>query len=396
MPLDITKSFAESITNAADRLEEFSKTPEFYVLVSLLALGLLALILYRIYIALRNKRLGRIEYSRSFSEVGVYEGDEVELIETVRNTGAFPLLWVDIESYFYNELELEEYERDPAEKDKMQYLISRFNLWPYMQIRRRHKVICRKRGHYSLHVASIYSKSGPIAQDAPAEIYVYPKAIPLDMQDFAQGRLQGDYVSRRPLYSDPFSFSGIRDYRFGDQISQINFKASARVPFGGASTSPFKVNSREYCASRRMMIYMDFHLPMGQSMDGNEYNRRGEQGLSFCAALVRDAAYGGFRVGFAANCKSQNGEMSLRFPCESGQAHMLEILKEMACITPREGGSFASLLENAVTEGMADTEIVIVAFAENPEVQARTDALERLGNSVQVIILEGENAWDGE
>ena len=168
MPLDITKSFAESITNAADRLEEFSKTPEFYVLVSLLVLGLLALILYRIYIALRNKRLGRIEYSRSFSEVGVYEGDEVELIETVRNTGAFPLLWVDIESYFYNELELEEYERDPAEKDKMQYLISRFNLWPYMQIRRRHKVICKKRGHYSLHVASIYSKTGPIAQDAPS------------------------------------------------------------------------------------------------------------------------------------------------------------------------------------------------------------------------------------
>ena len=240
----ISKGFAEYITNMADRLEEFSKTPEFYVLVVLVALALLTLVLYRVYISLRNKRLGRIEYSREFSEVGVYEGDEVELIETVRNTGAFPLLWVDIESYFYNELELEEYERDPAEKDKMQYLISRFNLWPYMQIRRRHKVICRKRGHYSLHVASIYSKTGPIAQDAPAEIYVYPKALPLDMQDFAQGRLQGDYVSRRPLYSDPFSFAGIRDYRFGDQMSQINFKASARVPFGGASTSPFKVNSR--------------------------------------------------------------------------------------------------------------------------------------------------------
>lgn len=396
MSPEVLKGFAEYLTNMVDKLEEFAKTPQFYVLVVLVVLALLTLVLYRIYISLRNKRLGRIEYSRSFSEVGVYEGDEVELIETVRNTGAFPLLWVDIESYFYNELELEEYERDPAEKDKMQYLISRFNLWPYMQIRRKHKVICRKRGHYSLHVASIYSKTGPIAQDAPADIYVYPKAIPLDMQDFAQGRLQGDYVSRRPLYSDPFSFSGIRDYRFGDQISQINFKASARVPFGGASTSPFKVNSREYCASRRMMIYMDFHLPMGQSMAGEEYNRRGEQGLSFCAALVRDAAFGGFRVGFAANCKSQNGEMSLRFPCESGQVHMIEILKEMACITPREGGSFASLLESAVTEGISDTEIVIVAFAENPEVQARTDALERLGNSVQVIILEGEDAWDGE
>ena len=396
MSPEALKGIAEYITDVVDKLVEFTKSPWFYVLVSLLVLALLALVLYRIYIALRNKRLGRIEYSREFSEVGVNEGDEVELIETVRNTGAFPLLWVDIESYFYNELELEEYERDPGDKDNMQYLISRFNLWPYMQIRRRHKVICKKRGHYNLHVASIYSKTGPLAQDAPADIYVYPKAVPLDMEDFAQGRLQGDYVSRRPLYQDPFSFAGIRDYRFGDQISQINFKASARVPFGGASTSPFKVNSREFCASRRMMIYMDFHLPMGTGIDGEEYNRRGEQGLSYCAALVRDAAFGGFRVGFAANCKSRNGEMSLRFPCESGEAHMLDILKEMACITPREGGSFASLLESAVTEGIADTEIVIVAFAENPEVQARTDALERLGNSVQVIILEGEVHLYGE
>jgi uncharacterized protein (DUF58 family) len=397
MSPEALKGIAEYITNMADKIAEFTKSPWFYVLVTLAVLGVLALILYRIYIALRNKRLGNIEYSREFSEVGVYEGDEVELIETVRNTSSFPLLWVDIESYFYNELELEEYERDPDDKNSMQYLISRFNLWPYMQIRRRHKVICKKRGHYNLHVASIYSKSGPLAQDAPAEIFVYPKAIPLDMQDFAQGRLQGDYVSRRPLYQDPFSFAGIRDYRFGDQISQINFKASARVPFGGAATSPFKVNSREFCASRRMMIYMDFHVPMGMSIDGAEYNRRAEQGLSFCAALVRDAAYGGFRVGFSANCKSENGVQALRFPCESGEAHMLSILKGMACMNLREGGSFASLLERAVTEGMSDTEILIVAFADNPEVQARTDALERLGNSVQVIILEGEEVLlDGE
>ena len=199
MSPEALKGIAEYVTDVVDKLVEFTKSPWFYVLVSLLVLALLALVLYRIYIALRNKRLGRIEYSREFSEVGVNEGDEVELIETVRNTGAFPLLWVDIESYFYNELELEEYERDPGDKDNMQYLISRFNLWPYMQIRRRHKVICKKRGHYNLHVASIYSKTGPLAQDAPADIYVYPKAVPLDMEDFAQGRLQGDYVSRRPL-----------------------------------------------------------------------------------------------------------------------------------------------------------------------------------------------------
>ena len=95
MSSDALKGVAEYITEMADRLQEFARTPQFYVIISLIALAIVALVLYRIYIALRNKRLGRIEYSRSFSEVGVYEGDEVEMIETVRNTGAFPLLWVE-------------------------------------------------------------------------------------------------------------------------------------------------------------------------------------------------------------------------------------------------------------------------------------------------------------
>ena len=36
--------------------------------------------------------------------------------------------------------------------------------------------------------------------------------------------MQGEFVSFRPLYTDPFSLAGIRDYRFGDPVSQINFK----------------------------------------------------------------------------------------------------------------------------------------------------------------------------
>ncbi len=109
--------------------------------------------------------------------------------------------------------------------------------------------------------------------------------MPLNLPVLAVGRMQGEYVSNRPLFTDPFSLAGIRDYRFGDPVSQINFKASARVPMTGFSASPFKVNARDYCASRRLMVYMDFHLPMGSKIDGAEYSRRAEQG----AVLLRRA-----------------------------------------------------------------------------------------------------------
>ena len=375
----------EGVINGMGR---FFSSPGFKTMAIILGVLLLLYILVKIYGAMRNAHLDQIEYERTFSEVGVYEGDEVEIIETIRNRGVFPLLMVDVESYFFNELELEEYQHAPG--STMQYVISRFNLGPYMQIKRHHRITAAKRGHYQLQVATIYTKKDPLTIEAPAELYVYPKAIPLNLQNMAVGRMQGDFISNRPLFTDPFSLSGIRDYRFGDPVSQINFKASARVPMTGFSASPLKVNARDYCASRRLMIYMNFHLLMGSKIDGEEYNRRAERGLSFCAALVRDAVYEGFSVGFAANCKNMSGEMSTRFGCQSTESHLLAILKEMAKMNPTDGASFSSLLEYDIRDGMRDTEVIIISFDTQEDVLDRIDALERLGNSVNTIILESE------
>ncbi|MBE6557879.1 MAG: DUF58 domain-containing protein [Ruminococcaceae bacterium] len=384
-----------AVADTLEKIGDFLTSPAFKAILIVLGVLLVLFILLKIYGAMRASRLYRIEYERTFTETGVYEGEEVEMVETIRNTGFFPLLMVDIESYFFNELDLHEYEPDPG--STMQYVISRFNLWPYMQIKRHHKLTAKQRGHYKLQVATIYAKKAPIPLEAPAELYVYPKAIPLNLQNMAVGRMQGEFVSFRPLYTDPFSLAGIRDYRFGDPVSQINFKASARVPMTGFNASPLKVNARDYCASRRLMIYMDFHLAMGSKIDGKEYNRRAERGLSFCAALVRDAVYGGFAVGFAANCKTMDGEMSTRFDCDSSNAHLVDILKEMAKMNPTDGASFASLLERDIREGMRDTEIIIISFGTHEEVLDRIDTLEQFGNSVQTIILEdaGEDSYGG-
>ena len=118
---------AESAVNG---LLNFITSPYFTALIVVLAILLVLWILLRIYGSMRASRLKSIIYERHFSEEGVYEGEEVELVEIIRNPGFFPLLGVDVESYFYNELELEEYEHDGH--STMQYCISRFNLWPYM------------------------------------------------------------------------------------------------------------------------------------------------------------------------------------------------------------------------------------------------------------------------
>ena len=210
----------------------------------------------------------------------------------------------------------------------------------------------------------------------------------MDLYRLAVGRMQGEYTSMRPLYSDPFSLSGIRDYRLGDTVSQINFKASARVPMSGSSASPLKVNNRDFCASRRLMIYMDFHLPVGTIMTSEDYESRAEQGLSYCSALMRDAVYSGYAVGFAANCKWPDGSLSLRFTPDSSESHLMEMMRAMAAMIPYDGASFAAMLEQDLVEGMTDTEVVIFCYVQGEEMLTRIAELERLGNSVKVVPLE--------
>lgn len=372
------------MTGFLNTVSRIVSSPWFVALMIVLGVVLFIYLLVRLYFRLRTAHLGNIEYERHFAVDGVYEGEEVELIETIRNRGFFPLFFVDVESYLPPDVRVVDYETG----DDMPYLLSRFQLMPYMQIRRRHKLRCVKRGYYAIQTASIYDRGGAVPLESPAELYVYPKVIPMDLYRLAVGRMQGEYTALRPLYSDPFSLSGIRDYRFGDTVSQINFKASARVPLSGSSASPLKVNSRDFCASRRLMIYMDFHLPVGTIMTSEDYERRAERGLSFCSALMRDAVFTGYAVGFAANCKLPDGSLSLRFPPDSGEAHLIEMMRTLAAMIPYDGASFSSLLEYDLVEGMRDTEVVIFCYVQGEEMLTRIAELERLGNSVKIVPLE--------
>ncbi|MBO5702742.1 MAG: DUF58 domain-containing protein [Clostridia bacterium] len=381
--IDFLSKAAQSIIEAIAR---FVMSPAFPYFFWLAVAVVIFLILRKIYLRIRENNLCNITYTREFTEKGVYAGDEVELIETVVNNGFFPLLAVDIEAYLYNELRLQGFE--PPKKDGMQYFISRFNLWPYMRIRRRHKLVCLKRGHYQLQSAVVRKKLGEEVFECPAEIYVYPKPFEIDPALPAVSMMQGDERALRQLFADPFSISGVRDYRFGDPVSQINFKASAKTWLGSRrSATPLMVNDRDFCAARRLAVFIDYHLERDCGIDGEEYGRLTELALSYSAHIIRNAVYGGYSVGFFANCKRQDGSMIERFPLAGGEAHMLDIFRTMASMRAADGGSFPALLDELLETGENSAEILIFVLCQTPETDARAFELERRGNGVRVFSL---------
>ena len=101
----------------------------------------------------RDSHLGALTVERTFSESGVYAGSELILTETVTNHGFFPLFKVDVEAYLYNDLRLSGFE--PPKKDGMQFFSGRFNLLPYMRVRRHYRLTALSRGYYRIESATV-------------------------------------------------------------------------------------------------------------------------------------------------------------------------------------------------------------------------------------------------
>ena len=365
-------------------LEIFEDEVILYTVLVIASIAALALI-YGLYCFLRAKALKKISYTRQFSEKGSYQGDEILLIETITNKSLLPLFFVTIEYYIYNQLQYDGYEL--SREENMQYATSRFFLiMPFMRIKRKHRIRLLKRGFYQLDTITASCTKAERLISAPASIYVYPALMKTDDLPIPASTLQGDANSRTWLIKDPFSLSGIREYRFGDSFNSINFKATAKS--GKVGFEGIRVNNRDFCSNRNLMVYLNFQTDGNAPMAGHYYERLMEKGLSYSAAILRDAFDYGYRVGFSANSTLLSGESHIYYPMTQGAVNYEEILRQMSLVMLVEGGSsFSSIIKNDIIRGMCDSEVLIISTYCNETIDAAANQLRRYGNNVTIILL---------
>lgn len=343
---------------------------------AIVAVCLLIFVFYKI----RRAQVSSLIYKRSFSLDGAFEGECVYFTEEITNTSALPLLFCDVEMYIYGQLRLDGYEG--LHIDDMQYFASRFHLPPRATVKRTRKVTLLKRGVYNLTTATVYVRNSPHYLDSEACIYVYPKYRSVFDFSTPVNCIQGDAETKRRLLTDPFSLSGIRNIAPGDPFNLINFKATAKT--GGKI---IKVNEREFCSGRIFMVYINFAQIPDDPLPTNVYEPLMEDALSFACSLVRKSISDGYRVGFGANCKTDEGYDLKRFLPASTVTSAEEIYKEMAKIRLGEGVSFNSLLEKDLPF-VRDCEICILSTHISADTDAVIKAFKRKNNSVTVIKLQ--------
>jgi uncharacterized protein (DUF58 family) len=251
-----------------------------------------------------------------------------------------------------------------------------------MQIKRTHKITCLRRGVFTLDTVSVFANGNPINFEAPLKLTVYPELLKTAPMLPTIATAVGEHITSRALITDPFSLSGIRDYRPGDTMRQINYKATARSAY---SPSALKVNSYDFCQNYSFVVCLNFHVQWEDHIELAEYERIMESGLSVSATALSEASRAGGRIGFAANCECEGKERFLVYNMNSGKHHFLDIMKRMAEMEFTDGMSYAALLDHYISLNTENTLYILVTTYIDRQIDAKIAHLRRTGNDVKII-----------
>lgn len=373
---------SNGISNGISNVSVFIKGI-FIFLVVLTLIVIFILMLYFLYIMLRKYALKNLEYKRYFTDKGAFEGQETELIEELTNHGFIPMFRVDVETHITTKLHMPGVN---GGNEINQEFISRFFVMPFTKIRRHHKVILMKRGHYKLESAKAYFMGVQVFLDSEADIKVYPKELYIEDKQRINQCIQVSSLSNRPIVRDIFSFSKVREYTYGDPINIINHKSTARI-------GKLMVNDSDFVLGRKILLCLNFQAG-NTGIPDDSFTEIQEKSMEFAAYFTGEAIRNGWQIGLIANCKTDNGAKKIKADIGTGYGKYIEILEALSMARTIYGNSIGKIIDEVADENLTNTEVIIFSTYMDESIEKRMDMLTRKGNIVTVIDLKEVTAYE--
>lgn len=334
---------------------------------------------------LRRVALQHLGCTRAFLKPAVFEGEESEMIEVVRNDRPVIIPWLRVESRISPYIRLGRQENLHISDDT--HCCSLFTLMPYQQIRRRHRVKFLRRGEYNLGNASLTAgdllglMEANREQEMSVPVLVYPRLLEEHELPAPLAQMMDETVQKRQLMTDPFLFRGIRAYQMGDPVRDIHWPATAR-------TGETQVRLHDYTAMSRLMVIINAEVKNGQWGARLADDEQGvmEYAISIAATLCMRALEGGMSAGFAANMQLGSGGESAFFPPERDAASGERLLAAFARLRLVRTVRFATFLETlGDCRGM---DVILLSCYDSEEIQEGLRRLRQNGNQAELYLVK--------
>ena len=346
---------------------------------SLLALvGMLGAIAALMLWVWQRECLTGVSYRRALGQRRATFGEEVSLEVELVNDKLLPLTWLHVEDEMPPALNIRgrKVSVDRSVHGQLHHLLP---MLPFQRVRRRFTVICDHRGEHTFGPAHLRS-GDPIGVREKFEqareqdqLLVYPKLFRLDGLPVASRVPLGDERSRVKLVTDPSRIAGVREYREGDPVRHIDWRATAR---GNA----LLVREFEPTSNPRVAVFLDMRPPSVASMEASTDIL--EFTIALGASVVADLAGRGVATGLYAS--GAVDDMPLARAPSTSPAALPAMLELLARATRRGPLSIVDLLTREGRRLGHGASLVIVA-ASFPE--STVVALEDLRRRMSIMAL---------
>ena len=247
---------------------------------ALYALGALSLFAY----LMTWSALDSLATERHSTRRDVQVGESIVVTVAVRNDKPLPTLWLVAEDLVPRGL-------------KASGAFARATLlMPFASCRLRYRLDCARRGYFRVgpvlfETGDFFGLNRRFATGAkPHYVTVYPRVVPLEKYAIPTFRPLGETVVRRRLLDDPTRLAGVREYRTGDPLRRIHWKATARTG---------ELHSRLYEAST--LIGAHLVLDFGRAAWEGGDPERAELAVTAVASIASHLADRKQQVGLTTN-----------------------------------------------------------------------------------------------
>ena len=344
----------------------------------------LVYVLFGVYVGSRwwtARGLRTVEVRRRFTD-HAFLGERVTVELELRNGALLPIPWLRI------------HETVPLVLHAPSFVRRVTSLRPRERSSIRYELDCRRRGYYPL--GPLCVTSGDLFGFAEAErreaitdhLTVYPEIIPLTRLGFPSRSPFGTIKSRQRIFEDPARVSGVRDYRGGDSLRRIHWKASARQeallvkqyePAISLQTAIFlNLNQREY-DPRRRIDRSEWAIVVAASIASHLVAQRQAVGLM---TNGRDPV--------AENGKGAEGNgdgTPLPLPPRPGRLHLMKALEVLARVEPQDAEPFRVWIQRAsLPLSWGDTVVAITPTGDEETCRALHQLCRRGLNVVLVVV----------
>jgi uncharacterized protein (DUF58 family) len=341
--------------------------------VLLAASGTLGVVCVLLLWVWQRECLTNVRFGRTLSHDRAMFAEEVTLSVEVVNDKVLPLTWLHIEDVVPRALPIRggTVDDDASRREAVLHLF--VPMLPFARARRRFVVTCDRRGEHTFGPALLES-GDPVAyarrfakQEGADRLLVYPKVFLLEPPGIASRVLLGDHRSRATLVGDPSRVAGVREYRPGDPLRHVDWRATARSP-------SLLVRVHEPTTSLRVAVFVDLRVPRARHVAPPDLD---EFTVAVAASVVSDLAQREIGVGLYATGAVDGRPVAC--PARATPSALADMLQLLARVSVFGTVTVAELLAAEAHRLRSGTSVVVIAahFPE-PTVAAIAELRRRL------------------